>query len=157
MAFFDNQLFHAFQGEMFMPNSANAIADWNSGVKALMQDNGLTQARAVRELAITKPDLHRAYIAAFNATSVRPPSGSRVQYEPSSRSPLTGDSPNSSGDAIADWHAAVERLMADRGFTKPQATRALCIENPELQKAFNCAYEAKFGAHVRSKGRESVR
>jgi signal peptide peptidase SppA len=44
------------------------------------------------------------------------------------------------GDAISQWEEQLQSLMTDRKLTKAQAVRQLCLDNPELQAAYNAAY-----------------
>lgn len=55
-----------------------------------------------------------------------------------------GSSPSTAvttgGDVIAQWDEAVQTLMTDRKLTKAKAVHQLCIEQPDLRKAYTAAY-----------------
>lgn len=146
-------------------STMDPVAAWDTEVAALMR-GGLTKAAAVRQLATSNPQLHQAYLGAFNSRhqAARVDRSQAAESLPSSsqafpRADCHGrqfaeSPPAASGDAIAEWDAAVAAEMRRSGCSKANATRAVAIAQPDLQRQYVAAYEAKYGDAVRSRERQ---
>jgi len=126
---------------------ANAIEEWNAGVATLMTSRRLTKAQAVRELAISNPALHQAYIAAHNtgarsratspaATNHRGPEQRSTEYS------VPEADFGGRNDPIAAWEQGVADEMR-RGNDRATATRTVASKNPDLRVAYVAAYNSQ--------------
>jgi len=82
---------------------------------------GMPKSKAVRAVIIESPELHRAYLASVNGRTYTPPAAKATKR--------TGQT------ARDEWRAAIAAKMK-AGLPKDRAIRQVCIEDPELQRAF---------------------
>ena len=125
-----------------MPQGTSSIAEWDAATANLMREQGLSKAQAIRQLAISNPNLHADYLAeSTSATRQRMASqrgaGPLAAAEPDAR---RESQVSHSGQASIDaWEEVVKQGMAG-GLTRQEATVAASSKHPQLRKEFVAAY-----------------
>lgn len=104
--------------------AADPIGAWNAAIQAKLAA-GRSRQQAIKQLVREEPELHQAYIAAYNAGN---------------RRPLVAQS-SAASDPIAAWNAALQAKLA-AGRSRQQAIVQLVREEPELHQAYLEAYNA---------------
>lgn len=101
----------------------------------IAQATSAYMAQLVSEKAALTKQVNENTIAAA-AAPLRKPGAAAVPAGAGSSNTTTA----TGGDAIAQWDEAVQTLMTDRKLTKAKAVHQLCIEQPDLRKAYTAAY-----------------
>jgi len=115
--------------------STDFIASWNKAIEDKMQA-GFSRSQAVRAVVKEQPELHRQYLAAYNAQHKTVHSGT---LQPSRLAVRPGQQAYT--DPIGEWAGALAEKIR-QGYSRAQAVRAIVHENPGLHQAYLDAYNA---------------